>query len=92
MTYRRVLAETVQQEGFERLIREYHQRRLKEGLEGVFSMDGKTMRGTIPGGELSGTHLLSKYVPQQGLALAEAEVDRKENEIVVARNRGQHRL
>jgi len=84
MTYRRVLAETVQPEEFERLIREYHQRRLKEGLGMVFSMDGKTVRGTIPGGELRGTHLLSIYVPQQGLVLAEAEVDRKENEIVVA--------
>ena len=50
----------------------------------VFSMDSKTVRGTIPSGELSGTDLLSIYVPEQGLVLAEAEVDRKENEIVVA--------
>lgn len=84
MTYRRVLAETVKPEEFERLIQEYHQRRLKDGLEAVFSMDGKTVRGTIPSGELRGTHLLSIYVPQQGLVLAETEVDRKENEIVVA--------
>ena len=33
---------------------------------------------------MRGTHLLSIYVPAQGLILAEAEVDRKENEIVVA--------
>jgi predicted transposase YbfD/YdcC len=84
MTYRRVLAKTVQPDEFERLIQEYHQKRLNNGLEMVFSMDGKTVRGTIPSGELRGTHLLSIYVPQQGLVLAEAEVDRKENEIVVA--------
>jgi predicted transposase YbfD/YdcC len=84
MTYRRVLAETVEPAEFEHLIQEYHQRRLKDGLEMVFSMDGKTVRGTIPSGELRGTHLLSIYVPEQGLVLAEAEVDRKENEIVVA--------
>lgn len=84
MTYRRVLADTVKPEEFEGLIREYHQGRLNEGLELVFSIDGKAVRGTIPSGELRGTHLLSIYVPEQGLVLAEAEVDRKENEIVVA--------
>lgn len=84
MTYRRVLAETVEPDEFERLIQEYHQKRLKAGLELVFSMDGKAVRGTIPSGALRGTHLLSIYVPQHGLVLAEAEVDRKENEIVVA--------
>jgi predicted transposase YbfD/YdcC len=84
MTYRRVLAETVKPEEFERLIQDYHQRRLRDGLGLVLSMDGKAVRGTIPSGELRGTHLLSIYVPQQGLVLAEAEVDRKENEIVVA--------
>lgn len=84
MTYRRVLANTVKPEEFECLIQEYHQGRLNDGLEMVFSMDGKAVRGTIPSGELRGTHLLSIYVPGQGLVLAEAEVDRKENEIVVA--------
>lgn len=84
MTYRRVLSDTIRPEEFERIIQEYHQKRLKESEEMVFSMDGKTVRGTIPSGELRGTHLLSIYVPQQGLVLAEAEVDRKENEIVVA--------
>ena len=84
MTYRRVLADTVKPEEFECLIQEYHQGRLNDGLEMVFSMDGKAVRGTIPSGELRGTHLLSIYVPEQGLVLAEAEVDRKENEIVVA--------
>ena len=33
---------------------------------------------------MRGVHLLSIYVPRQGLVLAQAEVDRKENEIVVA--------
>jgi predicted transposase YbfD/YdcC len=84
MTYRRILQETVKQEEFERLMQEYHRSCLKDGQEIVFSMDGKTVRGTIPSGEMRGTHLLSIYVPDQGLVLAQAEVDRKENEIVVA--------
>ena len=84
MTYRRVLQATLQPEELENLISEYQQNRLEDGEEVVFSMDGKTLKGTIPGGELRGTHLLSIFVPRQGLVLVEAEVDRKENEIVVA--------
>jgi len=86
MTFRRLLSCTLDAEEFERIVSEYHQRQLKEGVEIVFSMDGKTLKGTIPAGEMRGTHLLSVYVPGQGLVLVEAEVDRKENEIVVAPN------
>ena len=84
MTYRRVLQDTVQPEELEALISEFQQSRMAGSEEVVFSMDGKTLKGTIPRGETRGTHLLSIYVPRQGLVLVEAEVDRKENEIVVA--------
>lgn len=84
MTYRRVLQDTIEPEEFERLVSAYHQKCLQSGQEILLSLDGKTVRGTIPSGEMRGTHLLSIYVPQQGLVLAEAQVDRKENEIVVA--------
>ena len=84
MTYRRVLQEVVNVEEFEALIGQYHRQRLKEEQGLILTMDGKTLRGTIPFGELRGTHLLSVYVPNQGLVLAQAQVDRKENEIVVA--------
>jgi len=84
MTYRRLLQEVIDPQEFEQVIGKYHQSQLKECQEIVFSMDGKTLRGTIPMGEMHGTHLLAIYVPQQGLVLVEAEVDRKENEIVVA--------
>jgi len=84
MTYRRVLQDTIEPEDFERLISEYQQDRIEQGEGIVFSMDGKSIKGTIPRGEVRGTHLLSIYVPGQGLVLVEAEVDRKENEIVVA--------
>jgi predicted transposase YbfD/YdcC len=84
MTYRRVLQMIVSPEELERLLGQYHQSCLKTGTELVFSLDGKTVRGTIPTGETRGTHLLSLYVPGQGLVLMEAKVDQKENEIVVA--------
>jgi predicted transposase YbfD/YdcC len=84
MTYRRVLQNTISAEEFEQLMCEYHQACLASQKKLVLSMDGKTLRGTIPAGELRGTHLLSVYVPEQGLVLSEAKVDQKENEIVVA--------
>jgi len=84
MTYRRTLQTTIQPDEFEGLVSEYHQSCLQEGQEVVFSLDGKTLKGTILFGETRGTHLLSIFVPGQGLVLVEAEVDRKENEIVVA--------
>lgn len=84
MTYRRVLQSTISAEEFEQLIGEYHRDCLIIQQELVLSMDGKTLRGSIPAGEIRGTHLLSIYVPEQGLVLVEAKVDQKENEIVVA--------
>lgn len=84
MTFRRILSFIISAEELERLVTEYHQASLKNGVEIVLTMDGKTLKGTIPAGEMRGTHLLSIYVPDQGLVLVEAAVDRKENEIVVA--------
>jgi predicted transposase YbfD/YdcC len=84
MTYRRVLQGIVDAQEFEVLISQYHQERLKKEQGMLLTMDGKTLRGTIPFGEMRGTHLLTVYVPKQGLVLVQAQVDHKENEIVVA--------
>lgn len=84
MTYRRVLQETIPADELEKLLHDYHQQQLKTEQEILLTMDGKTLRGTIPRGETRGTHLLTIYVPNQGLALVQAQVDHKENEIVVA--------
>jgi predicted transposase YbfD/YdcC len=84
MTYRRVMQTIVRVDELDHLLHEYHQQCLETEQEIVLAIDGKTLRGTIPYGELRGTHLLTVYVPQQGLVLAQAQVDQKENEIVVA--------
>ena len=55
MTYRRVLQLIVSPCDLERLMSEYHQSSLQTGSEVVFSLDGKTVRGTIPTGETRGT-------------------------------------
>jgi hypothetical protein len=46
-------------------------------------VDGKTLRGTIPLGQTRGVHLVAAYLPEQGVVLAQLQVDTKENEIVV---------
>jgi predicted transposase YbfD/YdcC len=84
MTYRRVMQKTVSPDELDNLLREYHQHRLKTEKEMIIAIDGKTLRGTIPQGETRGVHLLTVYVPEQGLALVQAQVDQKANEIVVA--------
>jgi predicted transposase YbfD/YdcC len=84
MTYRRILQETVSAEAFEKVVQEYHHQRLRTEGEIIITVDGKTVRGTIPYGSCRGVHLLAVYAPGQGLVLAQAEVEKKENEIVVA--------
>jgi predicted transposase YbfD/YdcC len=83
-TYRRVLQQVIEPAHFEEVMAKYQQNRAEGKEEVVVSIDGKTLRGTIPGGELRGEHLLAAYLPDAGLVLMEIAVDKKENEIVVA--------
>jgi hypothetical protein len=48
------------------------------------TLDGKTLRGTIPAGQTQGVHLLAAYRPQDGVVLLQVEVGAKENEISAA--------
>lgn len=50
----------------------------------LVSLDGKTMRGTIPSGQTQGVHLLAAYLPEEGVVLLQIAVERKENEISAA--------
>jgi len=84
MTYRRILQHVIDAEALDELVSQYHQQCMKAEPEMLLTMDGKSMRGTIPTGEMRGTHLLTVYTPEQGLVLAQAQVEQKENEIVVA--------
>jgi predicted transposase YbfD/YdcC len=81
MTYRRVSQNILEVQKLEQLVRQYQQKSLQVGEELVLSVDGKTVRGTIPSGETKGVHLLAVYVPEQGLVLAQVAVGAKENEI-----------
>ena len=50
----------------------------------LLTIDGKTMRGTIPKGSTRGVHLLAVYLPTEGIVLKQVEVGEKENEISAA--------
>lgn len=89
-TYRRILQEVIQPEEFEAIVGEYQRKQVKEEVEIIITIDGKTVRGTIAGGELRGTHLLAAYLPESGLVLMEVAVDKKENEITAAPRVLQH--
>jgi predicted transposase YbfD/YdcC len=47
------------------------------------TIDGKTLRGTIPTGSTHGVHLVAAYLPGQGVVVAQLAVSRKANELTV---------
>jgi predicted transposase YbfD/YdcC len=60
----------------------HKKRRRRGGL--VLTMDGKTLRGTIPLGCTKGVHLVCAYLPQVGVVVAQLQVEEKANELTVA--------
>lgn len=84
VTLSRVLGLAVDVEQFENLIGAFFRSLPGAGQSVLVTIDGKTLRSTIPVGETRGQHLLAVYLPEEGLVLMQIEVDRKENEIVVA--------
>jgi len=56
-------------------------RKRRAGL--IITIDGKTLRGTIPLGSTQGVHLVAAYLPDVGVVLAQLEVEEKANELTV---------
>jgi predicted transposase YbfD/YdcC len=81
-TIRRVFQAIVDAAEFERLVREYHQQQPGGGEQ--LAMDGKTLRGTRLADEAKAEHVLSVYDVQAQRVVAQAVVEKKENEIVAA--------
>jgi predicted transposase YbfD/YdcC len=84
VTISRVLGQAVDVEEFESLMGAFFCSLPGAGQSVLVTIDGKTIRSTIPLGETRGTHLLAVYLPEEGLVLMQMEVDQKENEIRVA--------
>ncbi len=84
-TYRRILESCLDHEEFERLMNEFLSQSAQEGQSIVIVIDGKTVRGTISMDDPFGLHLLTAYLPGEGIVLMQMVVEKdKENEIVVA--------
>ena len=83
-TITRVMGQGVDAEELEQVLQEYFDDQVQSGQSVLISIDGKTMRGTIPKGHSQGVHLLAAYLPQEGIVLMQVEVEDKENEIVAA--------
>jgi predicted transposase YbfD/YdcC len=85
-TWSRVLGEAVDPQAVEQALSTFFQPHPSDAparASIILAVDGKTLRGTIPLGQTRGVHLVAAYLPEQGVVLAQLEVDRKENEIVV---------
>ena len=84
VTISRILGNAIDPEQFEEVIGEFLQSRPGAGRSVVVTIDGKTIRSTVPLGETRGLHLLAVYLPEEGLVLMQMEVSPEENEIAVA--------
>ena len=84
-TYRRIFESGLNPEELERLLSAFICQLPQVGQAVVIAIDGKTLRGTITRDDPFGVHLLTAYLPGEGLVLMQLVVEKdKENEIVVA--------
>lgn len=83
-TYRRILADVVDENEIEGLAREHFAQCGEAGYQVVVSMDGKMLRGTIANEPSDGLCLLAVYLPGEGITLAQVAVKDKQSEISAA--------
>jgi predicted transposase YbfD/YdcC len=82
-TIRRVYQNILTEAEFDQMAQEYSQQE-HAGRREVLALDGKTLRGTGISGHKEHDHILSLYGVESQHVLAQAKVDRKENEITAA--------
>ena len=83
-TYRRTLADILDEQEFEAVTREYHRYCGEAGYLVVVSIDGKVCRGTIDLEVNEGLCLLALFLPGEGVTLAQIAIEGKQNEISAA--------
>lgn len=85
-TIRRTLADTIKEEEVQNVFRLFLYRQYGGHQSILVSLDGKTLRGTIPKGMSKGVHILAAYLPEEGITLFQVAVGdgKKENEITAA--------
>lgn len=84
-TLRRIVTDIVSVEQLEKHFGAFIQSLATRQTNIILSLDGKTLRGSVDVTRPKGIHLLAAYLPEQGLVLWQMDVERKENEIPVAK-------
>lgn len=83
-TYRRVLADGIDPDELEGLVRDWHRHCGEAGYQVVVCMDGKMSRGTI---DLNGSDelcLLAVFLPGEGVVLEQIAMESRQKEITAA--------
>ncbi len=83
-TLQRLTDTSLEDEDLQTTTRHYLHQRYGGQQSVLITIDGKTLRGTIPKGKTRGVHLLAAYLPEEGVVLLQIEVGQKDNEIVAA--------
>jgi len=83
-TYRRVLADAIDEQEFEHLVWQRHRHRGQTGYQVVAALDGKVVRGTIDSEQENGLYLLAVFLPGEGITLAQVAIPSHQNEISAA--------
>jgi predicted transposase YbfD/YdcC len=87
-TFSRVLGDKLERNELGKVISDYFKQHLHGEIPSrgslTLSIDGKTLRGTIPAGAKQGMHLMAAYLPQKGIVVAQVAVGTKTNEITAA--------
>jgi predicted transposase YbfD/YdcC len=83
-TYRRTLADYVDAQEFEALVREHQRSGGKAGYQVVVAMDGKVVRGTIDLDVSDGLCLLALFLPGEGITLAQIAIGEGQSEVSAA--------
>jgi len=86
-TWQRVFGQGLNADELERIVCDFlydafHRPPRKGSL--CAAIDGKTLRGTIRADDAQGVHLLAIYLPQDGIVLAQMNIEAKANEISAA--------
>jgi len=83
-TYRRILADIVDEQELEELARKHHRHNGEAGYQVVVSLDGKVIRGTIDMKANDGLCLLAIFLPGEGVTLAQIAIENGQTEIATA--------
>ncbi len=83
-TYRRILERVVSPEELDQVVCTHLTSLPGVGWSDLIALDGKTVRGTIDAENPQGDHLLTAYLPAEGIVLRQRAVGSKQNEMSVA--------